>query len=31
VSNAVLDATGVRLASLPMSPERIFAQLVRQP
>ena len=31
VSNAVLDATGVRLASLPMSPERIFAQLARRP
>jgi CO/xanthine dehydrogenase Mo-binding subunit len=31
VSNAVLGATGVRLASLPMSPERIFAQLARRP
>jgi CO/xanthine dehydrogenase Mo-binding subunit len=31
VSNAVLNATGVRFASLPLSPERIFAQLTRQP
>ncbi|MGH7333752.1 MAG: hypothetical protein ACREKS_13620 [Candidatus Rokuibacteriota bacterium] len=31
VSHAVLHATGVRFASLPLSPERIFAQLVREP
>jgi CO/xanthine dehydrogenase Mo-binding subunit len=29
VSNAVANATGVRFASLPLSPERIFAELGR--
>jgi CO/xanthine dehydrogenase Mo-binding subunit len=27
LGNAVADATGVRLTSLPFSPDRIFAQL----
>jgi CO/xanthine dehydrogenase Mo-binding subunit len=27
ISNAVAHATGVRFASLPLSPERIFAEL----
>jgi CO/xanthine dehydrogenase Mo-binding subunit/aerobic-type carbon monoxide dehydrogenase small subunit (CoxS/CutS family) len=31
ISNAVRHATGVRFASLPLSPERIFAQLAGQP
>ena len=31
ISNAVAHATGVRFASLPLSPERIFAQLAGQP
>jgi CO/xanthine dehydrogenase Mo-binding subunit/aerobic-type carbon monoxide dehydrogenase small subunit (CoxS/CutS family) len=31
VSNAVAHATGVRFAHLPMSPERIFAELTRRP
>ena len=31
VSNAVAHATGVRFAHLPMSPERIFAELARRP
>jgi CO/xanthine dehydrogenase Mo-binding subunit len=31
VSNAVAHATGVRFAHLPMSPERIFADLARRP
>ena len=31
IANAVADATGVRFAELPLSPERIFAQLARRP
>ena len=31
ISNALLDATGVRFAHLPFKPDRIFAQLSPQP
>ena len=31
LANALAHATGVRFAHLPMSPERIFAELTRRP